>query len=482
MKERMNMTSNTISDRMDQVMKEIYYEDGIVIGRDALHQLVNERLEPEGIYVPRQTVRDWLRQQEVYQLYYQQRGNSKVGHFPLTLPFTNISVDLIDKAQKGGVVRFLLVCVDNFSRYVYVQKLANKQSSLVAEKMKVILDKIDDEFGRKDAIRICFHDQGSEFRNEFQKLMDDNNIRVQRSVAQVPSSNGLVERVIGTIKRLYTKRQRVKGESWFTHVDDAVRIYNEKLVHKSTNFKPIEAAKFKQPENDDEIATLRENVSQGLHEQDLSRKVDQDLQVGDKVRKRTNRNSLSKSSEMSFTERVFDIVEVIPGTVNKEPKYLINDGKEPPIKYRSVDLQKIYDVDNMYKISQAKEDFKNNMPDLEVHEDSEAKEDTKPVATRTRSKKPPTQNVKSRSKDRQKTLDENFATRLVDKEQRVEDKFEDGKYYKGTVFQTIYEDGPNNEEIMYVTVKFDDGQEIDYKASDFRKLTGDAKDLRLLNR
>ena len=57
--------------------------------------------------------------------------------------------------------------------------------------------------------------------------------------------------------------------------------------------------------------------------------VGPELKVGDKARKRTNRSSLSKSSEMTFTGQIFDIVEVIPGSVNKEPKYLIDENKDP---------------------------------------------------------------------------------------------------------------------------------------------------------
>ena len=82
-KRHLGLEATHISKEMDKAMKDIYYEDGIVIGRDALFTLVNERLNPKGIKVPRQTVRDWLRKQEVYQLYYQQRGDSKAGHFPL---------------------------------------------------------------------------------------------------------------------------------------------------------------------------------------------------------------------------------------------------------------------------------------------------------------------------------------------------------------------------------------------------------------
>ena len=54
----------------------------------------------------------------------------------------------------------------------------------------------------------------------------------------------------------------------------------------------------------------------------------------------------------------------------------------------------------MQIIDEAKQDFSNTMPDLEVHEDSEAQEDTKPVAARTRSKedkKPNPETLKSRA-------------------------------------------------------------------------------------
>ena len=458
-KRKLGLEATHISKEMDKAMKDIYYKDGIVIGRDALFTLVNERLNPKGIKVPRQTVRDWLRKQEVYQLYYQQRGDSKAGHFPLLLPFTNISVDLIDTAQKQmkGNVTHLLVCVDNFSRYVYIETLNNKTSQNVAKKMERILRKIQQDFDRQ--VKVCFHDQGSEFvGKQFQQLLENEDIESKVSVAQVPSSNGMVERAIGSIKRLYTKRTRVKGGDRADSIPGALKSYNEVLVHKSTGFKPKEAANFKSPDDDDDIAKLRENVKSNLKDQSSSRVVDQNLLVGDKVRKRTNRSSLTKASNITFTEEIYTITEIIPGDANKEPKYKINEDKTPPVKYRSADLQKVYNEEEMYKLSDMKKAYKSTTKvDPALDEDNDSEEVT---VRETRSTKPRTKNV-TRTYRQNADKAEEFAKR----EQRVRKQFQTGKF-KGTIDRVDYLD-ENNEPNLHIT--YDDGDQEHLTYSEFEK-------------
>lgn len=78
-------------------------------------------------------------------------------------------IDLVDvsrlKEYNDGKT-FLLVCIDTFSKYVWVEPLANKTGSAATKAFKRMLD----ESGRKP--RKLRYDQGTEFKSrEFQALL-----------------------------------------------------------------------------------------------------------------------------------------------------------------------------------------------------------------------------------------------------------------------------------------------------------------------
>ena len=88
--------------------------------------------------------------------------------------------------------RYLLVCIDVFSKYAYVVPLKNKTGLSLVEAFKTILAS-----GRKPEKIIT--DQGTEFFNRhFKALLKDKDIELYNSYSETKAS--FVERLICTLK------------------------------------------------------------------------------------------------------------------------------------------------------------------------------------------------------------------------------------------------------------------------------------------
>lgn len=97
-------------------------------------------------------------------------------------------------AQFNDNVKFLLILVDIFSRFLIVKTLKNKKSSTVASAIQSLLEK---HKNRKPSV-IRF-DQGGEFKSEVKRFLTKQNIKVFYSQNSKIKSN-YAERVIRTLK------------------------------------------------------------------------------------------------------------------------------------------------------------------------------------------------------------------------------------------------------------------------------------------
>ena len=91
-------------------------------------------------------IRKFLSQQEAYVL-------GKSGHTKFNKPsyisyfkFYLIQIDLVDMtrySKDNDNIKFLITCIDTFSRFLYIRPLQSKKASDVVEGMQKILDAID---------------------------------------------------------------------------------------------------------------------------------------------------------------------------------------------------------------------------------------------------------------------------------------------------------------------------------------------------
>lgn len=114
-------------------------------------------------------------------------------------PFHTVSIDLAMSypiTKRGN--KHIGICIDNFSKWIEVKALPNKKSETIAQ---WFWEDIICRFGCPRYVR---SDNGGEFKGKFLTLLENCSIAPINTSPYYPRSNGMAERMVGTIKRLLT--------------------------------------------------------------------------------------------------------------------------------------------------------------------------------------------------------------------------------------------------------------------------------------
>ena len=174
----------------------------------------------------------WSKQSETYSMHKSARKNFRRERI-----YTNSidylwEIDLVDvsrlKEYNDGYT-FLLVSIDTFSKYVWIQLLKKKSGKATA-----FTDIVSDD--ERTPKNLCY-DQGTEFTNrQFQQLLKSMNINGCEAINDTKAA--LVERVNRTLKnKMY---RYFRAENTFRYLDvlqDLVESYNN-TYHRSIGMKP----------------------------------------------------------------------------------------------------------------------------------------------------------------------------------------------------------------------------------------------------
>ncbi len=332
----------------EDMLKDIYYKQGKPYGRNALF---NEAKKQFGKKAPTEDfVTEWLKNQEIQQLYSATRKGGSVDRFIATRPWQEVSADLIDFTNRPArQYRYILVLIDNFSRYMYALPITSKKSkptktnpkseefapsSAVAKAMEKVLDSIKTDFNAKP--RVVMVDDGSEFKAEVIKLLDKRSIRKRRTLGGAPESNGLVERSNGKLKMLLKKNKLIHGGTWVDQLQRSVDAYNEHPI-RTIKASPNIAVKYTTREQQN---MLRANVEASRKPITPQTRQEKTFVVGDFVRVKLAKGKLSKMSDQSWSTQIYKIGKVIPARGTTATKYKI-EGRAQDQSYSRNDLLKI---------------------------------------------------------------------------------------------------------------------------------------------
>jgi hypothetical protein len=113
----------------------------------------------------------------------------------------------LPQTSRGNV--YIMIMIQHFSNWVKLIVLPNKSSHNISQ---AFLQQVLNRFG---ACAECFIDQGSEFRGEFQDLLDHALIDHRRTSRDHPQTNGLVEKMVQTRKKGLRKICLIRNkEDW----------------------------------------------------------------------------------------------------------------------------------------------------------------------------------------------------------------------------------------------------------------------------
>ena len=163
------------------------------LGPEKLYQFVKSQGK---FQIDRKRIRQWLQDQEAYSLTRGARRKYTRSHVVVSGLDSQWDVDLmdmVDLAKQNYGIKYVLVCVDIFSRYAHCQQINRKQAKDVLQAFKLILS------GTRKAKTIR-SDLGQEFRNkQVNAYLKSQNIHHFYALNTETKAN-YAERLIKTLK------------------------------------------------------------------------------------------------------------------------------------------------------------------------------------------------------------------------------------------------------------------------------------------
>ena len=210
------------------------------------------------------------------------------------------SMDILDLKDYGPENnrnhRYVLVIIDNFSKFGWTIPLKNKNAQTIKDSFKNIL------MSSKRKPNLIETDRGREFYNNiFQDFLNKNNIKLYSR----NSSHGAVfaERFNRTIRDLLKQIVFERGDAnWIDILPTITKQYNNR-IHSSTKLTPIRAS-------------LKKNegyVYKNLL--DKRKKIEPKLQINDLVRTADLEKTFSKGDTTNWFYKLYKITEIINDTI-----------------------------------------------------------------------------------------------------------------------------------------------------------------------
>ena len=151
-------------------LQQLYYYDGFTLGRDALWEVIKQKMPEVHKKRPirRVFVEKWLDGQEIEQLFKKTRISKGISAFHPTKPFQDMSVDLIDFTNKQGQnqMKYIFVFIGSFSRYMWALPIRFKTSEACGKAMESIFQNIKSKYPDFKT-NYVLSDDGSEFKKHF---------------------------------------------------------------------------------------------------------------------------------------------------------------------------------------------------------------------------------------------------------------------------------------------------------------------------
>ena len=320
---------------VDEYLKSVYYDPkrpGSFGGVGSFYRDVKQ----EGKFkLSRKQISDWLMSQDTYTLHKPARRNFKRNRVIVGGIDEEWQMDLADMQslkQYNDGYRYLLVCIDVFSKYAWIVPIKSKTGPDIVEAFKVIL-----ALGRKP--QKIMTDQGTEFFNKsFQTLLRHEGIQLFNTFNETKAS--IVERVIRTFKskmwRYFTAKKTLR---YLEMLPDLVYSYNHSR-HRSIRMKPA----FVNSENEDDVfhtlyGSLFDNV----------KPIKFKFKIGDRVRISKLKRKFEKGYLPNFSTEIFFVSKRLP---RDPPVYKLKDydGEELKGTFYDKEVQKVVKNDDVYEV------------------------------------------------------------------------------------------------------------------------------------
>ena len=319
---------------IDKYLKSIYYDLDYSCALSSLQKLYHQSKKDKK-KISLKIIKIWLMQQDAYTLH---KNFSTKGLYNKTLVSCiddTWQIDLVDmnnikKYNKN--YKYLLTCIDIFSRFGMAQPIKNKQSGSVLKAFKIILKK-----SKRNPRRIQ-SDGGKEFINtHFQGFLKNKKIHFYSTINDTKAS--IVERFHRTLKSKMWKYFTSKNTySYINILYKLIDNYNNSY-HRSIKMTPNKVTKLN-----------KSQVFNNLYNSPKSKIDNAKFSIGDKVRILRQKHIFEKGHIYNWSKEIFTISEVV--LTRKPVVYKLLDLNNEIITgtFYSNQLQKIIKNDEIYHI------------------------------------------------------------------------------------------------------------------------------------
>ena len=273
-------------------------------------------------------VRNYLHSQHTYTVHKPVRWHFKRNRIKAIGVDTNWQSDLCDMqrlAKFNDGYKYLLVCIDVFSRFAWVEPIKNKQAATVAKAFVRVLKRDD----RKPWWLLT--DKGREYTgSDFQDLMHLKMID-HRTTESPDIKAAVAERYNRTLKTRLWKHFTAVGTNRYLNILQAL-VHSINSSHNETiGCCPID------------VTLKNEDLIRQRMRKDEKKPVVFQFKVGDRVRIAREKTTFKKGYLPNFTEEVFVVTQCVPR--RPYPVYRIRDLHGEDIKgvYYSAELVQAID-------------------------------------------------------------------------------------------------------------------------------------------
>ena len=157
-------------------------------------------------------------------------------------PMQKVHIDLTGPHITSSYgYKYILTVICAFTKYLIAVPIRDKMSKVVARAL------VKHVYLVHGAPELLVHDQGGEFWSDVMKeLADLLEIQVSKITSHRPQSNGVIERVHGTMHATFAKIVNSSQRNWCQLVDYVTHAYNS-ATHSSSSFSPYYLMHLRHP-------------------------------------------------------------------------------------------------------------------------------------------------------------------------------------------------------------------------------------------
>jgi putative transposase len=270
---------------MEELLKKLYYNP--LSGFQSLDKLYRKAklIEPK---ITVKNVKEFLAEQETAQITKEVKKNKKFNTIISPSIRNNYQIDImyLPNPTLNKNYKYLLTCIDVYSRFVFVEPLKSKTGEVVFN----AIQKLFSENGKPNNLNL---DEGKEFNYKpFIEYCQENDITLWFSDTEQENKNAIIERFHRTIRNTILKYETFSSKSYINILPDLIKNYNT-TYHNTVKNTPSDI--WKQKEKNQQIHKILEKK----------------IKEGDIVRHLIKKKVFDKSSStLTYTKKTYTVSNI----------------------------------------------------------------------------------------------------------------------------------------------------------------------------